>query len=702
MKKSFIYSGVATAVMFAIAPVMANESTDNESAVLDEVSVVGSGSMFKMGEVPVHQAKSAVAITRDELDSQDVVKMDEIARYQAGFANQVFGSDTNTNWFRVRGAEVSQAVNGLPTFSYGFFTPQMANFGLEAIEVTKGADSMTFGAAQSGGLINYVTKRAYKDLVGKGEFKINMGNKTQYGFAADYTGALNADQSARYRMVASYGARDGDWDLTKNETLYIAPTVEWDISDRTRLTILTSYQRDHGVPSSNFYPQEGTLHALPDGTYYSRNINFGDPVKDTETNRQYSLGYELAHDFGNGLSLNSSYRYSHIQNYHRGGYVYPSAYATDWSALAPSVNNYVVSGNTVFNDGKVISHALDNRLNWDYQNDWLKNTVVVGTDYRHNNVDAEYSLYGLYYDANLRNYQANWNQSGTPLGSHVQIKARQLGFYLQNQARIADNYVLGLGVRHDRAKQDEYTSTQTVKDNHTSYSGSFMYEAPYGLNPYFSYSESFNLPVGLSGVQTLYDPNITRQYELGVKYLPTWLDGVITVAGFRAKDTGALIASSTGTGVSVSSTDPIYRKGVELQADVNLTDNWSAILAYTYTKSETKANNGEKTRNALIPTNVVAAKTAYSFTGGTLNGLTLGAGIRYVGHSVTAKGSLYSHARVPSATVVDLMARYTFNNNWVAQLNVDNVGNRKYVAACDYYCYYGAERNVNASLSYKF
>lgn len=158
MKKTFFYSTVASAVALAISPAIAQET-----AVLDEVSVVSSGSMYKMGEVPVHQAKSAVAISREDLDKQDVKKADEIGRYQAGFANQVFGNDTNTNWFRVRGAEVSQAVDGLPTFSYGFFTPYVETFGLEAVEVTKGADSMTFGAANSGGLINYVTKRAHRD-----------------------------------------------------------------------------------------------------------------------------------------------------------------------------------------------------------------------------------------------------------------------------------------------------------------------------------------------------------------------------------------------------------------------------------------------------------------------------------------------------------------------------------------------------------
>lgn len=696
MKKNFAYTAMAQVVLLAIA----QSAVANEQVVELREVTVSAGSMYRMGEIPVHQAKSALALSREQLDEQKIDKLDEIAKYQAGFANQVYGSDTNTNWFRVRGAEVSQAVNGLPTFSYGFFTPYVDSFGLEAVEVTKGADAMTFGAANAGGLINYVSKRAHREKIGQGEFKTTFGSHNQYGFAADYTGKILNDESLRYRIVASYLGRDGDWYLTNNQTLYFSPTVEWDISDKTRFTLLTSYQRDYGTPSSNFYPQEGTLVTLPDG-YYSRNVNFGDPVNDKETNRQYSVGYEFSHDFSNELKLNSSYAYRHIDNYHRGTYIYPSAYTPSWATLAPSQNGYVVDRNTVLNDGKAISHSLDNHLSWNYNNDWLKNTLVIGSDYRHNKIDGIYSQYALWSQLNLADYTSGWGQTGSLNAPNISLKSRQLGIYLQDQARITDKYILGFGIRHDRSRVTEGNLIEEAKYNVTSYSGSFMYEAPLGLNPYFSYSESFNMPLGVSGINKLYDPQITRQYELGVKYLPTWLDSTISIAGFRAKDTGALISRNGGE-TTVSSEDPIYRKGLEIQADAYLTPNWIATLAYTYTKSELKDPRGLKTRQPLIPTNVVAAKTSYSFTEGTLNGLTVGAGIRYIGHSVTSKGSLYSHARLPSATVVDLMARYAITPNWIAQVNVDNVGNRRYVAACDYYCYYGAERKISGSLSYKF
>ncbi|WP_439257679.1 TonB-dependent siderophore receptor [Lonepinella sp. BR2271] len=683
MKKTFVYSAAAQLVLIGMAgtAIAADQKTDQ----LDQIDVVTDGSMFRMGEVPFHQAKSAVAVTRNELDSQNVDKVDEIARYQAGFANQVYGNDTNTNWFRVRGAEVSQAVNGLPTFSYGFFTPYVDSFGLEAIEITKGADSQTFGSAYAGGLINYVTKRAHKENIGHGEFKTTLGSHNQYGFGADYTGKISEDESLRYRVVASYLHREGDLEGTDNGTLYIAPTLTWDMSDKTHFTLLTSYQRDHGVPSNNYFPLLGTVKPTANG-YIDRNTNLGDPVNDTETNRQYSIGYEFSHDFGNGLNFNSSYVYRHIDNFHRSAYIYPGNPAADYS----------IGRGTTFNDGKIISHTTNNYITWNYDNDWLKNTLVVGTDYNHNKLDAIYG-YDSTTPTNIFNPSVGWNQPQNLSSDHIKIKSRQLGFYLQDTARFAEHYILGFGIRHDRSEQ--YASIKAVKNNHTSYNASFMYESPFGLNPYFSYSESFSVPLGLSGNTELYDPQITRQYELGLKYLPTWLDGTISVAGFRAKDLGALTFGPDYWGnMTASNPNPTYRKGLEIQADVNLTQNWNATLAYTYTKSEEKSNTtGEKTRNAMIPTNVLAAKTAYSFDSGFLNGLTVGAGVRYITHSVNE-----NQIQLPKATIIDLMARYNITKNWSAQVNVDNVADRRYVASCYWWCYYGAERRITGNLSYKF
>ncbi|OOF69567.1 TonB-dependent siderophore receptor [Rodentibacter caecimuris] len=687
MKKNVIYTSIASSVILAFNTAYAEIKHSQQIEQLEQINVTA-GSMYRMGEVPFYQAKSAVSLSREDLDRQGVRKADEIGRYQAGFTNQIFGNDTNTNWFRIRGTEVSQAVDGLPTFSYGFFTPYVETFGLEAIEITKGADAMTFGAAQAGGLINYVSKRPHKEQIGKGEFSVNMGNKSQYGVAADYTGSMNRDDSLRYRVVTTYNRKDGDWDKTHNKTFYIAPSLSWDISDHTQLTLLASYQRDHGIPSSNFLPQKGTLTSLPSGSYINRSTNFGDPANDREKNRQHSLGYEFRHDFANGLTFNSSYRYTRVENYHRGAYVYPFP------------NGYDLYRGVVFNDGISKNHTLNNYLIWHYQKDWLKNTLVFGTDYRDQAVDTRYTLFGKTSTTNILDANIGYNQPQdlSPAENRF-IKYRQLGIYLQNQSHFADKIILGLGLRHDKAKIEENNLAEQAKYNQTTYSASLMYESKFGLNPYFSYSESFQMPIGISGVNELYDPQMTRQYELGIKYIPTWVDGTISFAGFQAKVEGALISQNRGA--TVSSEVPIKRKGIELQADINLIQNWNIVLAYTYLKAY-KDTASENIPLPLLPKHSVAGRTTYYFDSGILEGLTLGAGIRYNGKTVTDRGSLNPNKKVPSNTVVDLMAYYQITPNWSTQINVDNVSNRRYISGCDYYCYYGAERNINASLNYKF
>lgn len=695
----FKHTLIAAALLGLSLPALADDTAD-ENTELETVSVVGS--INKIG-VPFYQGKSAVSISQETISDQAVEKMDTIGRYQAGFTNQVFGSDTNTNWFRIRGSAVGQSLDGAPAIEYGFFTPHIDTFGVEAVEVTKGADALTYGAANAGGLINYVSKRAHRNQVGHGEIAAHFGTNNQRGIGIDYTGAFDPEQNVRYRLVGSYKRADGDWSRTYNESYYFAPTIAWDITPHTHFTLLASLQKDQGTPSSNFLPQSGSLISTPKG-YISRSTNLGDPASDKENNLAKSFGYEFSHDFDNGISLSQNYRYQHMRSYHRGAYTY--------GYLPLDASGYTIPRGVVYNNGTSKSHTLDNRLTWHYKNDNIDNTLLAGVDYRRLNVDARYTLLGSTSNINVFDPAASYGSSATyydwatrqsyPIEQAPQtgVRFRQLGFYLQDNLKINNQFVIGLGVRHDRVHNEELSRSLADKFNHTSYSGSLMYIAPKGFNPYIAYNESFRIPTGLNGNQGLYSPNITRQWEVGMKYTPDWLDGSATLAYFRARDIGALVYQ---TGGSMSSDKPMIRQGVELQAQANLTDNINATLAYTYLHSVQKSSSSD-IRNPLTPRHSLALRGAYSFQQGSLNGLTLGAGIRYIGSSVTTNNpySVYPGYKVPSTTLIDLFAQYRFAQKWTAQLNIDNLTNRRYLAGCNNYCYYGQERSVIGTLRYKW
>ncbi|MDG6894824.1 TonB-dependent siderophore receptor [Volucribacter amazonae] len=689
MKKSFVYTGLASAIAMAINPAFAEENA-SQAELLEAIEVVGT--LNKLDVQPFNQAKSATVISQQTLQEEGVVKADELGRYQAGFVNQTYGSDTNTNWFNIRGVEANQSLDGAPMLKQGFFSPQIDLFGVEAVEVVKGADSMTFGAAQAGGLINYISKRPHKDLVGGGTIVSYVGNKNQRGIGLDYTGGLNADNSLRYRLVGSYARADGEWNGTWSESYYFAPSLSWDISDRTHLTLLASYLKNVGTPSSNFLPQSGTLVPTAYGKI-SRHANLGDPTQDYDRNHAKSIGYEFSHDFGAGLTFSQNYRYQYISNQHQGAYAYPSQYDANWNPI-PFTSNYDLARGVVYNNGRAKSHSIDNRITWRYNNDWLENTLLAGFDYRHQDFNSLYTLFGSTSSVNVYSPSLSYGQPYSINAPRVHIKSIQQGYYLQNNAHLFDSLGVTLGVRHDRARNSQLGTDQTVKKNHTSYSGSIMYFNDLGLNPYYAYSESFYLPNGLSGDQTLYKPYITRQHEIGVKYMPSWLEGTISLAAFQARDKGALIMSASG-GNTVSSADPIERKGIELEINANITDKLSALLAYTYLYS---IDETTRAKQPLIPKHTLASRLAYQFT----PDFNAGIGLRYIGNSVTATGSLYSGAKVPSATLVDLFASYNISPQWQARVNIDNLGNRKYLAGCDYYCYYGEGISGVASLSYKF
>lgn len=696
-KKHFTHNILALAVVVAFCPAYA----ETQASELETVQVVGS--MYKTGDVPFRQAKSATALNQATLEQQNIDKADELGRYQAGFTTQVYGNDSNTNWFTIRGKDATQAIDGNAITDYGFFKPRTEMYGFETVEITKGADALTFGAAKSGGLVNYISKRPHKEAVNHGEVKIQAGNNNQYGIAADYTGALNADKSLRYRVVGSFNHADGEWDGTDNKTFYIAPSITWDIAPKTSLTVLSSYQKDKGTPSSNFLPQHGTLVATDKG-YISRDSNLGDPNSDFDKNRQFSLGYEFNHEFKKGLTFTSNYRYSHVKADHQGAYVYPSQYSATWSPM-PFTTDYTLSRGVVINHGTSKMHSLDNRVNWRWKNNWLDNTLVAGVDYRTNRIDGQYDAFGSGRIGSIDVFNTATGHHQTVNTANVPqlfVKSKQLGMYLNNQARIAKKVAIGAGIRHDRAETSAL-NLDTLKKNHTSYSGSIMWLGNNGVNPYYSYSQAFTLPMGISATQKLYEPNITKQHEIGVKYSPDWTDATASLAYFKARDTDAILSTINANGtMSAENAGQVKREGVEAQISGQLNSNWSANFAYSYLKSVTEGQNGAAdVRNPLLPKHNIALMTTYRFDK-KLNGLTLGVGVRHARGSVTANGSLYSGWKVPAYTVWDLMGQYQFNNRWLAQLNVDNVGNKRYLAGCDYYCYYGAGRNIKASLSYRF
>ncbi|SHE80285.1 iron complex outermembrane recepter protein [Modicisalibacter ilicicola DSM 19980] len=662
------------------AAALAQDAQENPAQEETTETMVVVGTALKVEAPLVETPRPVSTVNREELDERNVQSLDETFRYRAGVLSGHYGADNNTDWFKVRGFDHSTYQNGLRIYREGFYQWLPEPYGLERVEVFKGPSSILYGEAPPGGLINAVSKRPTREE--QGRVDLQVGNRDHRQVGLDTSGPLSESGDVRYRLVGLYKERDGDLDHTENERYYLAPSLAVDLSDDTTITFLGSFQKDDGVPTNPFKLAYGTVQDTPFGKV-DPSTNYSEPGYDKDERTQSALGYEFEHHFNDTWTFEQDLRYSELDLDLRSTYILSQASATEGYR------------GHLQRDGEIESWTVDNRMVGKWFTERTENTLLIGIDYQDFNLQgAEGDLFS--FGAPIDIFDPEYGNF-TPVDDSQlierEIDKQQLGLYLQDQLRLDDRWVLLGGVRYDSAETDNANRTSGVTqrsdDDALSWSGGVMYLGENGINPYLSYTESFE-PIGrVDDGGSLYDPREGEQWELGLKYAPPGWDGYVTAAVFDLEENNTLVTSPAGFQVQEGERKST---GFELESVSYLTDNLQLTAAYTYTDARLEDDE----RAPLIPRHQASAWLDYAFAGNALDGLKIGGGVRYVGESVDGD------IEVPDYTVVDAMASYDLTDHWRTQVNVTNLTDKEYVASCDYWCYYGESRSVIGSLSYRW
>lgn len=671
--------------LFSVAPIaLAQEN----ATALDALVVTDTA--LKVEAPLVETPRPASVVEREELEERNVQELDETFQYRAGVLSGQFGDDNDANWFKIRGYDQSTYQDGLRIYQTGFYywLPEM--YGIERVELLKGPASILYGEAPPGGVINAISKRPTEDP--QGEIQIQAGTNEHRQFGFDTSGPVNGREDVRYRLVGLYRYGEGDIDKTENERYYIAPSVEWDISDDTQLTLLASFQKDDAIPYNGFKLAYGTLDKTPYGTV-DPSTNYGEP--DIETNERYqkSIGYQLAHQINNTWTFEQGLRYSELDLKLVSVYVLGRDVTNDRRGTR----------GLTYRNGEINSWTIDNRMVGKWFTERTENTLLLGVDYQDlKNTGNEYDTYAF---SGIDLFEPQYNQFTAPSPIELtdrEITKEQTGLYIQDQLRLDDRWVFLAGVRYDTAETDNTsqaggtTTREVADDDEFSFSGGIMYLADNGISPYISYTESFQPIPSAQSNGELYEPLEGKQVEVGVKIAPEGLDGYITASIYKIEEKNSLVTVPGGTQGQAGERNT---DGFELEGVAYVTDNLQLTAAYTFSDSRTKndATDDGDVQATLIPRHMGSAWLDYTFADAA-PGLKVGGGVRAVG---PAKDELYGY-NVPTYAVIDLMAQYDFARNWSAQVNVQNLADREYVASCDYWCYYGAARSVIGSVSYRW
>ena len=679
-----------------------------EANAVEKIEVVGMRSPFgatKTNTPIVELARTISIETALDLKQKGVLNLSQSATYMAGVTGESYGYATRVDSISSRGLSIPRYRDSIQELFGSYNSTRAEIYTMEQVELLKGPASVLYGQGSPGGIMNYVSKTP---TLGKGsEVVLSYGSFDRAQVGLDVNGSLSENDKWVGRFVGIYRNADSQVDYVSDDTQVLMPSLSFMPSDNTTLTLIGLFQDTDSDTAAQFIPVEGTLLPLADGTYLpDQDVYAGEPgfnKFDTKSNQVTLLGEHLINDT-TSLSFTALWRDGEA-DYHQawatftGGTRYLNAYVG--APVAPT--DTFVPRTFYQADNTFSQHAFDVRVNKGFVTGSFEHELLAGVQYQNVKTDANSAYYAgggvLQGDFRYILDLANSEYTGAPeqaifdaiYNDAPEQTVTDTGLYLSDQISF-ENWRVTLGLRHDRVDND--TGVTEQDDTQTSYSAGILYRFDNGISPYLSYAESFETVVGLDNNNNQLKPEEGRQYEAGIKYELSSIPGFIMLAYYDIEVSN--LPNPNGLPDEAAQQQGVTTiEGIELEGRVDFGQITAQFAASVMDAEDPNgfSLSAQPDSNASLWINYSPLE---------LEALTVGAGIRYVGESVSENGVI--RYDTPSYTLGDLMVSYELSDNLDLQLNVRNVTDKKYLTSCLFRgdCFPGVRRTVNASLTYSF
>ncbi|MBJ7373223.1 MAG: TonB-dependent siderophore receptor [Pseudomonas sp.] len=653
----------------------------------------------------VEAPRSISVATRQQMDDRSVHSLDDAVRYMPGITASSYGSDTRADWLRVRGFEPTQFLDGLPLPKGVYANPKQETWNLDRLALLRGPASSVYGQTPPGGLLDMVSRRPSAEASSEIQLQYGSDNHRQINFAS--TGKI--DEAGQFLYGLSGVVRDSGTqvDHVDNKRYNIAPSLTWNIDDDTKLTLLSQFTRDDTGITSQFLPIQGTKIKSPLGDI-SHHKNLGDPDWEYYDRTYYALGYAFEH------RLNDVWQFKQNLRYTKSDLSFQSLTPGSYPFTTVDAEGNVGRTSTSV-DEDISQFAVDNNFQADFATGEVRHTLLLGLDHQRSNTNYT-SIFGDGLQTNVNNPiygQPIVRPARSTAFYDYNQKTYQTGLYVQDQMAL-DQWRLTLGGREDWVHTstqfiNQSDATNTQRDKKFSGNAALSYVFDNGFVPYLSYAESFQPTTGADATSTgSLKPTEGKQWELGIKYQPPGSKTLLTAAVYDLTQKNVAVNTFVNNVSMTSQTGEVKVKGLELEAVSDVTDNLKVIAAYTLAKSEVQKGVDKGNRLQLMPNQQASLWTDYTWHAGVLDGFGIGAGVRYTGNTYGDKANTWL-GKADAYTVFDASVHYDLgrldNSLKGASLavNATNLFDKDYISTCDsFYCYYGDQRSVVASATYKW
>lgn len=685
----------------------ADSGTPDES---QDYSVKTTTSGTKMLLVPRDIPQSVSVISQQRMQDQQLTTIEDVLENTTGVtAARIDTSRTN---FFARGFYISNfAYEDMPTFldnrwNFGDTAGDTAIY--DKIEIVRGAAGLMSGTGNPSAYVNMVRKHADSQTF-KGNVSGTYGSWDKQRYVMDVQSPLVESGKVRGRVVAGYQDNDSFVERNHYRKKFIYGVVDADITESTLLSLGYDYQKsEEDSPTWGGFP---SLYSDGSRTHFRRGFNTAADwaYSDLDSTKIFA---NLTQRFNNGWEAKVNAMHAETNFDNRMMYIdgFPDKTTGRYNA---ALWQGAWGG---WNVGERKQDSVDAFVRGGYELAGRQHEIMFGGSYsrQRNNYDNSYPVNdnsGLMDVGNIHDYDGSTvaNPTWSSFALYQRDVIRQKSIYAATRLSLADPLHLILGARYTEwnakynleRKPDEIRRSKA--DDVTPYAG-LIYDIDDTWSAYASYTSIFQ-PSGQRDVNSEFlDPTTGKAYEAGLK--ADWFNTRLTasLAVFRieqdnvALNTGVIIPGSGGQ-TAYKSVDGTVSKGVELELNGALTDNWQ--LTFGASRYVAEAGDGVAV-NPDQPRTTMKLFTRYQLP--TLPALTVGGGARWQTKTWQDIAGPNGDTRISQNgyTVVDLFTRYHATKNLAVQANLNNVFDKVYYDYLGTYGVYGAPRNFSVTASYSF
>lgn len=663
--------------------------------------VVADTTATKLPETLHETPRSVSVVDSEKIRERNYNSMDDMMDSVPG----VFVNSRNAGGYHYisRGFRMSPnetRIDGFRGIYAGGGQNSLPLYGVEKVVFLKGPAGLYYGASSTpGGLVNIVTRKPEEVQKTTLDFTtttyagtgVGFGERSGLGAEFDSTGALSDD--FLYRVGLAGDNTDHYTDDITNRNRYGQAAVTWKLDDegRLKLTPLASYLETSTPAGAGMVMSPSSSLTTNDG---STKVNTNDltshDVNLYSGGREDSVliaGFDFAGDNKDNIRVNSGYRYIRYDTF-----------VNSWTPVvntaaqrADFVNNGLVSRTQTKREALSDSHNFDLNatLESEPSGDW-KNRLTGG-------------LNGRYTQASSRNAAGALNTPQSPINIYtgatttpvadlstgwqpwVDSEAFDWNAYAQNQAALFDErLVLTAGVGYGQL----HTAGEKTLYGDVTPNASILWNITRSVATYASYSTSYafadpaTIYENASGNVFTPDPTTGDNKEVGFKFQKPEGKSSAAIAYFWTERTDVLTQSVAGDlnpngNRYYFMQDGQRSEGVELSAELFLTDNWSLDGSFTWITGAYGTGAPYDEPLAKTPEYSFSLFSRHKFTEGTLKGLGHYVGVTWQDERLGGNGSRTAAApdpiMLPSFYRVDAGIDYAVNDKFKVGLHVYNV-----------------------------